>query len=164
KYTEEGFRKSIDYFKEAVEKDPNYALAYSGLADSYSLLGELGVVPSKETFPQARVYAEKALKLDDALSEAHLSLGIVKLYYDWDFAGAEKELRRAKELDPKDAQVYHFYGHYLELVGRFDEAVEETKRGIEFDPTNLVINSELGLAYYWGRKFDQAIAQHRKTL
>jgi TolB-like protein/class 3 adenylate cyclase/Flp pilus assembly protein TadD len=164
KWSEEGFRKSIDYFKQAVEKDPNYALAYSGLADAYSLLCEWGSSPSNEIFPQARGYAEKALKLDDTLSEAHLSIGIVKLLYEWDFAGAEKELRRAKELDPKDAQVYHFYGHYLELFGRFDEAAAETKRGVEFDPTNLVINSEVGLAYYWGRKFEPAAAQHRKTL
>jgi TolB-like protein/Tfp pilus assembly protein PilF/class 3 adenylate cyclase len=164
KWSEDGFRKSIEYFKQAVEKDPNYALAYSGMADAYSLLCEWGSSPSNEIFPQARGYAEKALKLDDTLSEAHLSIGIVKLLYDWDFAEADKELRRAKELDPKDAQVYHFYGHYLELLGRFDEAAAETKRGIEFDPTNLVINSELGLAYYWGHKFEQAAAQHRKTL
>jgi TolB-like protein/Flp pilus assembly protein TadD len=164
KWSDEGFRKSIEYFKQATEKDPNYALAYSGMADAYSLLCEWGASSSNEIFPQARGYAEKALQLDETLSEAHLSLGIVKLLYDWDFPAAEKELRRAKELDPKDAQVYHFYGHYLELLGRFDEAAAETKRGVEFDPTNLVINSEVGLAYYWGRKYEQAVAQHRKTL
>jgi TolB-like protein/tetratricopeptide (TPR) repeat protein len=164
KWSEDGFRKSIEYFKQAVEKDPNYALAYSGLADAYSLLCEWGSSPSNEIFPQARGYAEKALKLDETLSEAHLSLGLVKFLYDWDFPAAEKELRRAKDLDPKDAQVYHFYGHYLELIGRFDEAAEETKRGVAVDPTNLVLNSEVGMAYYWGRKYEQAAAQHRKTL
>jgi TolB-like protein/tetratricopeptide (TPR) repeat protein len=164
KYSEEGYRKSIESFKRATEKDPNYALAYSGLADSYSLLGEMGMVPANETFPQGRAYAEKALKLDDTLSEAHLSLGIVKLFYDWDFAGAGKELLRAKELDPKNAQVYHFYGHYLELTDRFDEAITETKRGVQLEPTNLIINSEVGYACYVARRPDAAIEQLRKTL
>src|SRR6185437_497285 len=97
KYTEDGFRKSIEYFKQAIEKDPNYALAYSGLADTYSLLGDFSYSLPKDAFGQARSYAEKALALDDALASAHLSLGIVKLFYDWDLPGAEKELRRAKE-------------------------------------------------------------------
>lgn len=164
KFTEDGFRKSIEYFKQAVEKDPAYALAYSGLADSYSLLGELSVAPPKDSFPQARAYAEKALVLDETLADAHLSLGIVKLLYEWDWPGAEKELRRAKELDPSNPQVYHFYGHYLQSVGRMDEAINETKRGVELDPTSLILNAELGWAYYCGRKYDQAIAQDRKTL
>jgi serine/threonine protein kinase/Tfp pilus assembly protein PilF len=164
KYTEEGFRKSIENFKQAVEKDPAYALAYSGLADSYSLLGELSVAPPKESFPQARAYADKALVLDETLAEAHLSLGIVELLYEWEWPGAEKELRRAKELDPNNPQVYHFYGHYLQSVGRVEEAIDETKRGVKLDPTSLVINAELGWAYYCARHYDQAIAQGRKTL
>jgi serine/threonine protein kinase/tetratricopeptide (TPR) repeat protein len=164
KCTEDGFRKSIEYFKQAVEKDPTYGLAYSGLADSYSLLGEIGSAPPKEVFPQARAYAEKALKLDEAYAEAHLSLGIVKLFYDWDLVGAEKELRRAKELDPTNPQVYHFYGHYLQIEGRADDAVGETKRGVELDPISLIVNAELGTAYYLARQFDQAITQLRKTL
>jgi TolB-like protein/Flp pilus assembly protein TadD len=164
KYREEGYRKSIEYFKQAAEKDTNYALAYAGLADSYSLLGEMSMVPAGETFPQARAYAEKALSLDDTLSEAHLSLGIFKLFYDWDFTGAGKELLRAKELDPKNAQVYHFYGHYFELTGRFEEAIIETKRGVQLDPTNLIINSEVGFAFYVARRPDSAIEHLRKTL
>jgi TolB-like protein len=164
KFTEEGFRKSIEFFKQAADKDPNYALAYSGLADSYSLLGEMGVAPPKETFPQARAYAEKALKIDETLSEAHLSLGIVKLFYDWDVPFAEKELLRAKELDPHNVQVYHFNGHRLEFQSRFEEAVAEFKRGVDVDPTNLIINAELGNAYYLARQFDAAVAQCRKTL
>lgn len=164
KYTEDGFRKSIEYFKQAIEKDPAYALAYSGLADSYSLLGELSVVPPTESFPQARAYAEKALLLDETLAEAHLSLGMVGLLYEWDWPRAEKELRRAKELDPNNPQTYHFYGHYLQVVGRVEEAINETKRGVELDPTSLVINAELGWAYYCARQYEQAIAQDRKTL
>ena len=164
KYTEEGFRKSIEYFKQAVEKDPAYALAHSGLADSYSLLGELSVAPPKESFPQARAYAEKALALDETLAEAHVSLAMVKLLYEWDWPGAEKELRRAKELDPNNPQVYHFYGHYLQSVGRLEEAIVETKRGVDLDPTSLVLNAELGWAYHCARHYDQAIAQGRRTL
>ena len=164
KYTEDGFRKSIEYFKQAIEKDPAYALAYSGLADSYSLLGEISVAPPKESFPQARAYAEKALLLDETLAEAHLSLGMVRLLYEWDWPGAEKALRRAKELDPNNPQTYHFYGHYLQVVGRVEEAINETKRSVELDPTSLVINAELGWAYYCARQYDQAIAQDRKTL
>jgi len=164
KGTEEGYMKSIEFFKQALEKDPNYALAYSGLADSYSLLGEVSYLPPKEAFQNARTYAEKALKLDESLSEAHLSLGIVKLFYDWDVPLAEKELLRAKELDPHNAQVYHFNGHRLEFQSRFEEAIAEFKRGVDVDPTNLIINTELGNAYYLARQFDAAIAQCRKTL
>ena len=164
KYTEEGLRKSIEYFKQAVEKDPNYALAYSGMADSYSLLADLSFAPPKEDFEQGRSYAQKALALDETLASAHLSLGIVKLFYDWDFTEAAKQLRRAKDLDPNNAQIYHFYGHYLELVGRSDEGVQETKRGVELDPTNLIVNSEVGYGYYLARQPDLAIDQMRKTL
>ena len=135
--------KSIEFFKQALEKDPNYALAYSGLADSYSLLGEASFLPPKESFQNARIYAEKALKLDEALSEAHLSLGIVKLFYDWDVPGAARELLRAKELDSHNVQVYHFNGHRLEFESRFEEAIAEFERGVDVDPTNLIINTEL---------------------
>ncbi len=164
KYTEEGYRKSIEFYKQAAEKDPNYALAYAGIADSYSLLGELGIVSPKEIFPQAREFAEKALKLDDNLSEAHLSLGIVKLFYDWDPAAAEPELRRARELNPSDPQVHHFYGHYLEFAGRYQEAAIELKRGVDLDPTNLVVNSEYAWAHYIQHKDDEAIVLYKKTL
>src|SRR6266571_4380976 len=159
KYTEEGWRKSIEFFEQATAKDPNYALAYAGIADSYSLLGELGIVAPKEIFPQARSYAEKALQLDDNLSEAHLSLGIVKLFYDWNPPVAEPELARARELNPSDPQVHHFYGHYLEFAGRYDEAASEIKRGVDLDPTNLIVNAEYGWTFYIRRRYDEAIAE-----
>jgi TolB-like protein len=164
KYTEEGWRKSIEFFKQAAAQDPNYALAYAGIADSYSLLGEVGTVAPKEIFPQARSYAEKALKLDDNLSEAHLSLGMVKLFYDWNPPAAEPELARARELNPSDPQVHHFYGHYLEFVGRYEEATAEIKRGVDLDPTNLIVNAEYGWSFYVRHRFDEAIAEYRKTL
>ena len=164
KYTEEGLRKSIECFKDAIAKDPNYALAYTGLADTFSLLGELGYGDPTETFEQARSYAQKSIALDDSLADAHLSLGIVKLFYDWNLPEAQKELQRAKRLNPNNAQVYHFYGHYLELSNRMEEAIAETKRGVDLDPTSLVLNNELGTAYAWARKYDLALAQYRKTL
>jgi TolB-like protein len=164
KFTEEGFRKAIDFFKLALEKDPAYALAYSGLADAYSMLADIGAAVPNEAFPKARVYAESALKLDDTLADAHLSLGIVKLLYEADFPGAEIELRRAKELNPNNAHVYHFYGHYLQLTGRREEAIVEMKRGGELDPTSSGIMMELGTAYLFTHQYDAAIAQMRRTL
>src|SRR6266480_615237 len=164
KYTDEGWHKSIEFFKQALDKDPDYALAYSGLADSYSLLGEVSYLTPKEAFENARTNAQKALKLDETLSEAHLSLGIVKLFYDWDVAAAAKELLRAKELDPHNVQVYHFNGHRLEFESRLDDAIAEFKRAVEIDPTNLIINTELANAYYLARQFDAAVTQCRKTL
>ena len=164
KYTDEGWRKSIEFFKQAADKDPNYALPYSGIADSYSLLGEVSFLAPKEAFENARTYAQKALQLDEALSEAHLSLGIVKLFYDWDVPAAAEELVRAKELDPHNVQVYHFNGHRLEFEARFEEAIAEFKRGIEIEPTNLIVNAECANAYYLAHQFDSAITQCRKTL
>jgi TolB-like protein/Flp pilus assembly protein TadD len=164
KYTEESFRKSIGYFEQALAKDPNYALAYSGLADSYSLLGEMAYAPAHDSFPRGRSYAEQALRLDDTVASAHLSLAIVKLFYDWDLAGAGRQLSRAKQLDPHNPQIYHFNGHYLELVGRPKESIEETARGLALEPTNMILNSELAYAYYLSRDPDAAISQARKTL
>ena len=164
KYTEQGWRKSIEYFKQALGKDPNYAKAYAGLADSYSLMGELGFLPADEAFPKAQFYAENALKLDDALSDAHLSLGIVRLFYDEDLEAAEKELRRAKELNANNAQAYHFYAHYLQFSGRAPEAIAEIHRGAMLDPTNLIIAYEEGNAYYLAHQFEQSLAYLRRAL
>lgn len=164
KYTGDGWRKSIDFFKQAAEKDPNYALAYSGMADAYSLLGEISFITPKEGFENGRTYAQRALQLDESLSEAHISLGIVRLFYDWDVAGAAKELLRAKELDPHNAQVYHFNGHRLEFEAKFDEAIAEFKRGVEIDPTNLIVSAEYANSYYLAHQFDAAIGQCKKVL
>ena len=164
KYTEDGFKKSVAYFKDAIATDPAYALAYSGLADSYSLLGEMGAVRPHDSFPAARTNSEKALSLDDSLADAHRSLGIVKLFYDWDVPGAEKELRRAKELNPNDEQNYHFYGHYLQFAGRLEEARNEMKQALELNPTNLIVNAEFGYAEHYMRREDAAISELRKTL
>jgi serine/threonine protein kinase/Tfp pilus assembly protein PilF len=163
KFDESGFKKSIEYFQQAIDKDSNYALAHAGMADAYALLGVEHLRP-KDFFPQAKIYAEKALRLDDTLAEAHNSLGIVKLFYEWNWAEAERAFIRARELDPNYANAGHFYGHYLEAMGRMDEAIHETKRALESDPLSLIINAELGFAYYWARQYDQAITQYRRTL
>ncbi len=163
KYDESGFKKSIDYFQQAIDKDSNYALAYAGMADAYALLGVEHLRP-KDYFPPAKIFAEKALRLDDTLAEAHNSLGIVKLFYEWKWDEAKQAFIRARELDPAFADVGHFYGHYLEAMGEMDEAIRETKRALESAPLSLIINAELGFAYYWARQYDQAITQYRKTL
>lgn len=164
KSTEDGYRKGIEFYKQAIGKDPNYALAYAGIADSYSLLGELGIASPKEMFPQAREFAEKALKIDNELSEAHRSLGMVQLFYDWNRPAAKVELWRARELNPNDPQVYHFWGHYLEFIGRFDDAAVEIKRGVDLDPTNLPVLSEYAWTFYIRHRYDEAIALFRKNL
>lgn len=164
KYKEEGFRKSIDYFKQALEKDPNYALAYAGLADSYSIMADLGYAVPNDAFPKARVYAQSALKLDETLADAHLSLGIVKLFYDADLKGTEAELRRSKELNPNNAQAYHFYAHYLQVMERLDEAIVEMRRSANLDPTSVIISNEVACAYIYARKFEDCVAETRKTL
>ena len=164
KDTAEGFQKGIEFYKQAIEKDPNYALAYAGIADCYSLLGELGIAPPREMFPQAREFSEKALKIDNELSEAHLSLGIVKLFYDWDRPAAGRELTHARELNPSDPQVHHFYGHYLEFIGRLDDAETEIKRGVELAPTNLIVSSEYAWTFYIRHRYDEALALYRKGL
>ena len=164
KLSEEGLRRSIEYFSQAVEKDPKYDLAYSGLADSYSLLGEASYTRPRETFSKAREYAERALELNPLVDETWVSLGIVKLLYDWDWPGAERALKRAKELNPNNPHAYHFYGHYLEIVGRTEEAIAETKRGLGLDPTSSYLNAELAWAYFWARQYDPALVQLRKAL
>jgi eukaryotic-like serine/threonine-protein kinase len=164
KRTGEGYNKGIEYFQQAIEKDPNYALAYSGLADCYSSLAFNGNVPPKEAFPRAKEAALKALEIDDKLAEAHASLGYIKTLYDWDWTGAEKELQRAIELNPSYALSHQWYGITLISVGRFEEAIAEGKRAMELDPLSLTINRSLGIAFFLARQYDQAIDQERKTL
>ena len=164
KYTEDGFKKAIECFNQAVEKDPSYARAYAGVADSYIQLG-INFLPPKENYPKAEAYALRALKLDGDLAEAHVSLGAYNLLYEWNWPKAEEELRRAIELNPNYPEAHHFYGHYLETIGRMNEAIAEFKRGLEIDPLSLIINNELAWAYYHARRYDkEAIAELNKAL
>ena len=129
-------KKSEKYFQDAIERDPTYASAYTGLADSYEVLGswEGGILPPKEAFPKAIAAYEKALEIDGTLADAHSSLGYAKLYYYWDWAGAEKEFKRAIELNPNSETAHHWYSHYLLSMGRTEESLAESKRGIQLAP------------------------------
>jgi len=162
----ESLKRAIQYFEQATALDPNYAQAYVGLADAYHVIsGYWGGLPPKESFPKAKTAALKALELDDKLAEAHTALAAVKLGYEWDWAGAEREFKRAIELSPSSADGRYFYAFiYLAPIGRFEEAVAEMKRALETDPLSLIINANLGEIYYYAHQYDQAIEQGRKTL
>ena len=163
KFTEEGGRKGIDYFNQALVKDPNYALAYHGLSDAYQVLGQIGSRPN-EVLPKALVYADKALAADPTLAEAHLSRGACELWYGWNWTMAERELKRAMELNTNLADPHDLYGQFLAGMGRFDEAIAESKRALEPDPLSPLHNSNLAGVYYWARKYDLAIGQSRKVM
>jgi TolB-like protein/Tfp pilus assembly protein PilF len=164
KWTQADFKKAADYFTQAVQKDPRYALSYAGLADTYSLLGDAGYLPPSEAWPKAKAAAMQALDIDDALAEAHTSLGLVREHFEWDWAGAEQEFRRAIELNPNSATAHHWYGAYLANMGRSDQGLRETKKAQELDPLSLIINTSLGWQLYVARHNDQAAEQLRKVL
>jgi tetratricopeptide (TPR) repeat protein len=162
KRTGESIKKSIEYFNQAIEKDPSFALAYAGLADSYVVPANR--LPPREKMPKAKAAAMRALELDDTFAEAHTSLARVLAVYDWDWAGAEKEYKRAIELNPRYAVAHQWYGGYFEAMGRPDESLAERKRAQDLDPLSLMSNFEPGLAFYYARNYDQAIEQFLKTL
>jgi serine/threonine-protein kinase len=164
KKTDEGFKKSLEYFQQAIAKDPNYALAYSGLADSYASPPTYGFGAPQESFPKAKEAAQKALELDGTLAEAHASLAVINTFYGWDWSGAERESQRAIELNPSYSFAHYIYGFSLWYTGRFDKAVAEEKRALELDPVSVPFNRGLGLAFYYSRQYDPAIEQLRRTL
>jgi TolB-like protein/Flp pilus assembly protein TadD len=167
KRTEEGMRKSLEYYQQSIERDPNFALAYSGLADAYDLLGApdaTGAMPPDEAMPKAKAAALKALEIDDKLAEPHVSLAHVKYYYDRDWATAEREYKRAIELNPNYPTAHQWYAVYLMSAGRFDEAVAKNRRAQELDPLSLPINMTLGWVLLTARQNDQSVEQLRKTL
>jgi eukaryotic-like serine/threonine-protein kinase len=159
--------KAIEYFQQAVAKDPGDAQAYAGLADSYVLLAgsAFGLVPPEDAYPRAKEAALKAIELNDTLSEAHIALGLVKTEHDWDWSGGENEFRRAIALNPNSARAHQAYGvALLGATGRFEEAVGELKRALELDPLSLLINSNLAAALFNTRQYDNAIEQEQKIL
>ena len=160
----ETLRAAIEQFQQAVNADTGYALAYVGLADCYSLLSLYSALTPKEAFPKAKAAALKALELDDTLAEAYTSLGAIKVFYEWDWAGAERDFERALLLNPGYADVHQRYGIYLVARGRFDEAAAELKRAQELDPLSLITSTMAGYPLYYGREYDRAIEQFRKTL
>jgi TolB-like protein/Tfp pilus assembly protein PilF len=165
KRTGPDLRRAIDYFKQAIDKDPKFALAYAGLADSYVLLLAYGAGSPQESLPLAKTAAGKALELDDMLAEAHTSLGQILFLYDLDFAGSTREFERAIGLNPNYATAHHWYGGGPPLaLGEFDRAIAELNRAQKLDPLSLIINADLGNGLIAARRYDEAIAQLRKTI
>jgi TolB-like protein/tetratricopeptide (TPR) repeat protein len=164
KTTPEEVGKGIGYFEHAIREDPQFALAYAGLADSYGLFGFFGIHPSKEVMPKAEEFARKALELDDTLAEAHVALAGVLKSYHWDWLGAEQEYRQALDLNPNYATAHRWYGALLMNLGRSAEAIQEMERALELDPFSLIINMELGWVHYMARDYGQALEQALKTI
>jgi TolB-like protein/DNA-binding winged helix-turn-helix (wHTH) protein/Flp pilus assembly protein TadD len=166
KRTADGLKKSIDFFNQAIEKDPTYAQAYSGLADAYALLGdwEYGVLAPKEAYPRAKAAATKALELDSTLGEAHISLAFSLDGFDWDFGAAEKEFRRGIDLNPGYATGHQWYAGHLILFGRNSEAIAEMKKAEDLDPLSLIIGADLAEDFLIAHRYDEAILQIRKTM
>ncbi len=164
KRTGDAINKSIEYFNQAIEKDPNYAVAYAALADSYVILPSYTPTRGKEAYPKARVAATKALEINDKLAEAYTARAYIREYFDWDFANAERDFKRSIELNPNYPTARQWYGEYLTLMGRHGEAIAELKRAQELDPLSLIINREVGVAFSFAGQYDQAIEQLRKTL
>jgi len=164
KRTETGFRHSIECFQQALLRDPGYADAYAGLADSYTLLASYGVEPTQEAYPNAKAAALRALQLDDSLAEAHTSLGMVALYYEWDWPKADREFRRAIELNPNYAQAHIWDALYFVAMGQPDQALQQALRAQELDPVSLMAHVELGRVYYRNRQYDKAVASLKHAL
>jgi len=159
-----GFKRAVEYFQQAIEIDPTYALPYAGLAAVYVMQSSFGMLLPEEAYPKAREAALKALKIDDTLAEAHLALGAVKKCYDWDWPGAEREFKRALELNPGYERTYRDYARYLSAIGHHKEAIAKAKLALELDPVSIQANDDLGVIFYFARQYDQAIEQLQKAI
>jgi eukaryotic-like serine/threonine-protein kinase len=159
-----GFRKAVDYFQQAIKKDPNYALAYSGLADSFSLMAAYKMMPQKKPFTEAKAAALKAVELDGELAQAHTSLALVSWLYDWDWELADREFRKALELDPRYPIAPHWYGLYLGEMERFDEALASINKALAIDPRSPYIHADLARILFYARRYDESLAQYRRTM
>jgi TolB-like protein/DNA-binding winged helix-turn-helix (wHTH) protein/Tfp pilus assembly protein PilF len=166
KRTMEGFQKSIQYYQQAVAADSNYAPAYAGLADAYALLGSSpnDGLPPMEAMPKAKAAAQKALQLDDGLAEAHASFAYINMVYDWNWASAEKEFKRAIEINPNYAGAHEWYAEFLAARGRESEALTEMKRARDADPLLVLMHAAVAEALYYSRRYDDVISQCQQTL
>ena len=164
KRTPDGLTRGLEYFQRAIEKDPNYALAYVGLADSYVVLQDSGLVAPTQGAPRAKEAVMKALEIDDTLAEALTSLASIREDYDWDWAGAERDYRRALELDPNYPTAHHWYSLFLAKMGRHQEALEEIRRARELDPVSLIINVNIGQQLQFARQYDRAIEEFQAVV
>jgi DNA-binding winged helix-turn-helix (wHTH) protein/TolB-like protein/Flp pilus assembly protein TadD len=163
KLNEDGLKKSIDYYKQAIAVDPNYALAYTGLSVSYNVQGAFGVLPPAQTWTDARWTAEKAVALDDSLAEGHSALGAVKLLYEWDWPAADRELKRALELNPNYAEAHELAGYYYWVIGELDTAIAELGRAQELAPLSAIITLDVAQAHYYQRSYDKALEMMTKA-
>jgi len=164
KRTEEGLKRGIDYFRQAIDLEPTYAEAYDGLADCWMGLAWYGYVPSKDAFSRAKAAATRAVELNGSMAEAHTSLAFVSANYDYDWKAAEDGYQRAIALNPNYANAHHWYADFLSAMGRHEEAIAESKRARELDPLSPIINTWLGWRYQFARQYDQAIVEYRKAL
>jgi serine/threonine protein kinase/Tfp pilus assembly protein PilF len=162
--TQDAFSKGMQYLKQAIEKDPGFALAYAEIAVCYGGLSNLGYFAPKDTYPKAKEAAIKALALDDSLAEAHAALANVDLFYDWNWEEAEKEFKRAIALNPNDAATHSWYGAYLDCMGRFEEGLRQHDRARELEPLSLLVNANMGIHYLFARQYEQAVKQFVATL
>lgn len=162
--TEDSVNKSIAYFQQAITRDPHYALAYSGLADDYALLGFRGAYPSRQAVAKAKAAALKAIELDDSLAEPHTSLAFIAETHEWDWKTAEREYKRALELNPGDARAHHWYAGYLMYVGRYEEGIAEAERARDLDPLSLPANNALAGRLLVAGRIREALEQVQKTL
>jgi TolB-like protein/Tfp pilus assembly protein PilF/tRNA A-37 threonylcarbamoyl transferase component Bud32 len=164
KRTEDGYRKSLSYFEEAIAQDPSYALAYVGTADCYNLLGWYDYLAPEEAFPKAREAVHKALEMDDGLAEAHATAGWICVNHEWNWGCAEDRYKRALTLNPGYATAHQWYSEYLSYMGRHQESISHGERAVELDPLSIIINNDLGQVLYYARESDRAIVQLHKTL
>ena len=164
KRTEPGLQQAIVYFQQAIAKDPNYAPAYAGLANSYALVPGYTLAPAAKYMPKAREAALRALQIDDELPEAHVALALTLENYDWDWSNAEKEYRRAIELNPNYATAHHWYAEFLTWQGRFDEALRESEFARRLDPLSLIIATDRAAIFYFARQYDRAVEQYQSAL
>jgi TolB-like protein/DNA-binding winged helix-turn-helix (wHTH) protein/Flp pilus assembly protein TadD len=166
KRTADGLKIALAYFDQAIEEDPKYAPAYSGLADTYSLLGDwqYAAMTPKEALPKAKAAAVRALELDNALGEAHNSLAFCLDGFDWDLRSAGMEFQRAIELNPNYATAHHWYAWHLSLLGKYDEAIAEMRKAHDLDPLSLIINADLAELLVLAHSYDESIRQSRKTI
>ncbi|MGH9866358.1 MAG: winged helix-turn-helix domain-containing tetratricopeptide repeat protein, partial [Candidatus Acidiferrales bacterium] len=164
KRTIPGFQQAVEFFQKSITEDPHYAKAYAGLADSYAMMCSYNAAPANDLMPKARVAALKALQLDDNLPEAHTALALIAEKFDWDWQTADREFRRAIQLDPGYATAHQWYAESLAFQGRFDEAFAESERARRLDPLSLIIAADNGAILYFSRQYDRAIKQLRSVL
>jgi serine/threonine protein kinase/Tfp pilus assembly protein PilF len=161
---EGGMKRAMECFRQAINRDPSYALAHVGVADTFNITGMFGYLPPKEAFPKALAAAKRALEIDDTLGEAHASLGFARTFYEWDWPAAENEFIRAIELSPNYATAHEWYGLLLSATGRHDEGINEAEKARDLDPLSLIINAIVGMLYYFARRYEESITNLERTL